>query len=75
VAHFFLAGLCLGLTALTRSVILPFAGFAILWAWFILKQRRGALLMTLALTLTIAPWIVRNSLLHHKLTGIESSMG
>jgi len=25
--------------------------------------------------LTIAPWIVRNSLLHHKLTGIETSMG
>jgi len=50
-------------------------GLAILWAWFILKQRRGAMLMALAFALTIAPWVIRNSLLHHKLTGIETSMG
>ncbi|HLO17255.1 MAG TPA: hypothetical protein VK206_20650 [Anaerolineales bacterium] len=73
--RFLLAGLFLGLTALTRSVILPFAGLAILWAWLSLKQRRGAILMGLAFTLTIAPWVIRNSLLHHKLTGIETSMG
>src|SRR5689334_11394012 len=64
ILNFLLSGLFLGLTALTRSVILPFAGAAILWAWFILKQRRGAVVMTLALVLTITPWIVRNSLLH-----------
>ena len=73
--HFLLSGFFLGLTALTRSVILPFAGLAILWTWFILKQRRGAILVALAFTLTIIPWIIRNSLLHHKLTGIETSMG
>ena len=73
--HFLLSGFFLGLTALTRSVILPFAGLAILWTWFILKQRRGAILVALAFTLTIAPWVIRNSLLHHKLTGIETSMG
>ena len=72
---FLLSGFFLGLTALTRSVILPFAGLAVLWVWFALKQKRGALLVALALALTIAPWIVRNSLLHHKLTGIETSMG
>jgi hypothetical protein len=73
--HFLLAGLFLGLTALTRSVILPFAMFAILWAWFILKQKRGAIILSLTFALTILPWVIRNSLLHHKLTGIESSMG
>ena len=73
--RFLLSGLFLGLTALTRSVILPFAALAILWIWFVLGQKRGALLVTLALALTISPWIVRNSLLHHKLTGIETSMG
>jgi hypothetical protein len=72
---FLLSGFFLGLTALTRSVILPFVGLAILWAWFILKHRRGATLMALAFALTIAPWVIRNSLLHHKLTGIETSMG
>ena len=73
--YFLLSGFFLGLTALTRSVILPFAGLAVLWVWFALKQKRGALLVALALALTIAPWIVRNSFLHHKLTGIETSMG
>jgi hypothetical protein len=73
--NFLLSGFFLGLTSLTRSVILPFAGLALLWIWFILKRRHSAILMTLALALTIAPWIIRNSLLHHKLTGIETSMG
>lgn len=74
-SSFLLAGFFLGLTALTRSVVLPFAALAILWIWFVLKQKRGALLAALALALTISPWIVRNSLLHHKPTGIETSMG
>jgi hypothetical protein len=56
-------------------VILPFAGLAVLWAWFVLRQKQGALLIALAFLLTIAPWILRNSLLHQKLTGIETSMG
>lgn len=75
ISYFLLSGLFLGLTALTRSVILPFAGLSILWAWFIQKQKRGAILVALAFTLTIVPWIIRNSLLHGKLTGIETSMG
>ena len=69
------SGLLLGLAALTRSVILPFAGLAVLWIWFSLKQPRGAVLAGLALVITISPWIIRNSLLSHKFTGIESSMG
>jgi len=73
--NFLLAGLFLALTALTRSVILPFAALAVLWTWFVLQQKRGAILMALAFALTIAPWIIRNSLLHQKLTGIETSMG
>jgi len=73
--NFLLSGFFLGLAALTRSVILPFGALAILWIWFILKQRRGAILATLALILTITPWIIRNSLVEHKLTGIETSLG
>jgi len=73
--HFLLSGLFLGLTALTRSVILPFAGLAILWIWFSLKQKRGAIIVVVVFGLTIAPWVIRNSLLHQKLTGIETSMG
>ncbi|GER81231.1 MAG: glycosyltransferase family 39 protein [Anaerolineales bacterium] len=68
-----LSGLFLGLTALTRSVILPFAILAIAYAFYVLRKR--AWILAIAFMLTIAPWIVRNSLLHHKLTGIETSMG
>jgi len=75
IVYSLLSGLALGLAALTRSVILPFAGLAIFWIWFSLKQRRGALLAALALVLTIAPWIIRNSILTGKITGIETSMG
>ncbi len=70
-----LAGFLLGLAALTRSVILPFAGLAVIWIWLSLRQRRAAILTCLALVVTIAPWIIRNSLLSGKLTGIETSMG
>ncbi|HLO32502.1 MAG TPA: hypothetical protein VK249_25370 [Anaerolineales bacterium] len=73
--YFLLSGLCLGLTALTRSVILPFAGLALLWVWFVLKRKQAAILIASAFVLTIAPWVIRNSLLHHKLTGIETSLG
>ncbi len=70
-----LSGLLLGLAALTRSVILPFAGLAILWIWFSLKQGHAAAFAALTFALAIAPWIVRNSLVSHGLTGIETSMG
>ncbi|MGA7192270.1 MAG: hypothetical protein WBW94_01475 [Anaerolineales bacterium] len=70
-----LSGFLLGLAALTRSIILPFGALAILWIWFILKQWRGAILSALALILTITPWIVRNSLIEHRLSGIETSLG
>jgi hypothetical protein len=68
-----LSGFFLALTALTRSVILPFvlAAFCLL----LFLHRKQAILSILAFVLVVVPWIVRNSLLHHKLTGIETSMG
>ncbi len=72
---FLLAGLLIGLTALTRSVFLPFGGLAALWVFLALKERRKAALLVLVLSLTILPWMVRNTLLHGKLTGIETSLG
>jgi hypothetical protein len=70
-----LSGLFLALAILTRSVLLPFAGLAVLWVWFVLKQKRSATIVALTVLVVITPWVVRNSLLHHKLTGVESSMG
>jgi hypothetical protein len=74
-ANFFFAGLFIALASLTRSVILPFAGLAIIWIWFSLTRHHGAVIFTITLIAVISPWIVRNSLLHHRFTGIESSLG
>lgn len=68
-----LSGCFLALTALTRSVILPFALAALCLLLFL--HRRRAIPAILAFLLIISPWIARNSLLHGKLTGIETSMG
>ncbi len=72
-SNLLLSGLFLALTALTRSVILPFAGLAILYLFY--PHRKKALMVALAFILVIAPWVIRNSLLHGKFTGIETSMG
>lgn len=68
-----LAGSFLALTALTRSVILPFA-FPAFVLLFILHRRR-AVVFFLVFLAAISPWVIRNSLLHGKPTGIETSMG
>ena len=78
--NFILSGIFLALTVLTRSVILPFAGLAILYVIArsgATKQspRNDVIWMGIAFVLVLTPWVVRNSLLHHKLTGIETSMG
>lgn len=72
-SHFLLSGIFLALTALTRSVILPFALAAFCLLLFLHGKR--TLVAILSFALVVSPWIIRNSLLHHKLTGIETSMG
>lgn len=71
--NFLISGLFLALTALTRSVILPFAFAAFCLLFFI--HRKKVFIAVVAFLLVITPWIIRNSLLHHELTGIETSMG
>jgi 4-amino-4-deoxy-L-arabinose transferase-like glycosyltransferase len=72
---FILSGLLLGLLALTRSTALLFCGLAVLWVWFALHERKMAVVVFLGVVTVTLPWIVRNSLLHHRLTGIETTLG
>lgn len=67
------SGFFLALVTLTRSVILLFALTAFCLLFFL--RRKQAILAIFAFLITISPWIIRNSLLHQKLTGIETSMG
>lgn len=71
--RFLFSGALLALTALTRSVILPFVFGAFCLLFYLHRQR--ALLFALSFLLIVTPWIVRNSILHGKLTGIETSLG
>jgi hypothetical protein len=72
---FVLGGGLLGMMALTRSVSLAFAGLAVLWIWFVLHEHRMALVVFIMVALVTLPWMVRNTLLFHHLTGIESALG
>ncbi len=72
---FILSGILLGLTCLTRSVAQIFAILAVLWVWLVLKQWKMALVSLSLIAVVIGPWIVRNSLLYRKFTGIESALG
>jgi 4-amino-4-deoxy-L-arabinose transferase-like glycosyltransferase len=51
------AGLLLGLAALTRSTILPFAALALPWLWW-WAGRRAILAAAAALLAVLAPWLV-----------------
>jgi len=73
--HFLLAGILIGLAALTRSVFLAFGGLAVLWVFFSLGERQKAALLFLTVTLVTLPWMIRNSIMHRQLTGIESALG
>jgi hypothetical protein len=72
-ASFLLSGFFLALTTLTRSVILPFVFPAFFVLFF--KNRRNAFIFLAAFFIVISPWVIRNSFLHHKFAGIETSMG
>jgi hypothetical protein len=73
--HFILAGALIGLTALTRSVFLAFGGLSVLWIFFGLRERQKAALLFLTVTLVTLPWMIRNSIMHRQVTGIESALG
>jgi 4-amino-4-deoxy-L-arabinose transferase-like glycosyltransferase len=71
---FALAGLMLGLGVLTRSVIIGFPLLAGIWIWR-RGQRQGAIMLVGVVVLMALPWSVRNSLLDHKPTFVETSLG
>lgn len=72
---YLLAGTLLGFATLTRSVIFGFVALAILWILFAARQPRGALYFAMAVAVLVAPWTLRNSLLHGKPTFVENSLG
>jgi 4-amino-4-deoxy-L-arabinose transferase-like glycosyltransferase len=72
---YLLAGILFGLAALTRSVIVAILPLALLWLWFMVKDRRGALILLACVLAFTVPWSVRNTRLHGNFVFIESSLG
>ncbi len=72
---FILAGLLLGLMALTRSVSLGLAGLVVIWVWVELRRPKMAMLVVGMVALVTLPWMVRNSILDKRLTGVEFALG
>jgi len=80
-----LAGLALGLTALTRSVITAFVPLAALWLWWAARSNGfsrlarvatvNVVVLFLCFLLVTVPWSVRNTLLHRRFIWIESALG
>ena len=72
---YLLSGVLLGAAVMTRSVILLAVPIMMLWAWFLVKDKKGAVILLLSVLVFTVPWSVRNSILHKKFTGVESMMG
>ncbi len=69
------AGAALAAAALTRSVIVAILPAVLLWLWFAVKDKKGALIVLAAVVVLLTPWVVRNSLLHGQFSFLENSMG
>jgi 4-amino-4-deoxy-L-arabinose transferase-like glycosyltransferase len=74
-----IAGLILGLAALTRSIAAGFVPLATLWLWRGSREKRGQLrnsaLLILCFLLITVPWAIRNTHLHGRPTWIETTLG
>lgn len=76
----FLAGLFLGLTALTKPVILGFAPFLVLWLILFLtgnisSRLKSAVIVIIFMILSIAPWTIRNYITFKEFIPISTAGG
>ena len=60
-------GFIFGITALTKSTILPFFFLACLWLWWTTKKIRTGFIAGIFTLLVLAPWTVRNYLYYKKI--------
>jgi len=80
--YFILAGALLGVTVLTRSLVLPFPGILLIFLiWTGMKQHnlatllKGWVLLVVAMLIVMSPWVVRNYRLSGKFVPVGSISG
>lgn len=78
-ARSMLSGLILGLSALVRPNVLLFGPAILIWAWWVIRDRRrfvtASLGLILAAGLTISPAAIRNYVVAHDFVPISSNAG
>jgi len=78
-AYYLLAGVLLGMSILTRSVIAGFVVLILPWLWYYGSSRTEALKNWIVIVLCVAaltvPWSIRNSMLHGQFVFVESNLG
>lgn len=78
-ARSMLTGLILGVSALVRPNILLFGPVILVWAWWVLKDRRrfvtASVGLIVAAGLTISPVTIRNYIVAHDFVPISSNSG
>jgi 4-amino-4-deoxy-L-arabinose transferase-like glycosyltransferase len=72
---YLLSGTLFGAAALTRSVIVLILPLILLWLWFLVRDRRGALILLGCVLAFVLPWMARNTRLHGQFTSIENNLG
>ncbi|MBT3239617.1 MAG: glycosyltransferase family 39 protein [Chloroflexi bacterium] len=75
IRDYIFAGILIGLTTLTRSVIFAFLPIALLWLWFVIKDKKQAWILLATVLILTVPWGVRNTKLHDRFFFIESALG
>jgi 4-amino-4-deoxy-L-arabinose transferase-like glycosyltransferase len=79
IVYYVLAGVTLGMSILTRSVLAGFVLLILPWLWYYGSSRRQAMknwavIIGCVAVLTV-PWSIRNSLLYGQFVFVESSLG
>ncbi|MEW6620523.1 MAG: glycosyltransferase family 39 protein [bacterium] len=74
-----ICGILIGLSILTRPILLPFLPFIFIWCILIFKQKKVAIMnfsiITLFILLTLSPWTIRNYIVHHRFVPIATLGG
>ncbi len=72
-------GILIGLSILIRPMLLSFLPFIFIWCILIFRQKKVAiknfLIISFFILITIAPWTVRNYIVHHKFIPVATLGG
>ena len=79
VKNLLITGLLLGLTTLTRNVIIGFMPFILIWMLLSSKEKKKNLMRFMAIfvimMVVVSPWTIRNYNVHHEFVLVSSNSG